>query len=48
MLHKSCIRFSQLLIIIYIFIANTYMNCNDWAKGLNNTYIDNNIEIHDC
>jgi hypothetical protein len=24
------------------------MNCNDWAKGLNNTYIDNNIEIHGC
>ena len=24
------------------------MNCNYWAKGLNNTYIDNNLEIHGC
>lgn len=24
------------------------MNCNDWAKGLNNTFIDNNIKIHGC
>ena len=24
------------------------MNCNEWGKGLNNTYIDNNIKIHGC
>ena len=24
------------------------MNCKDWGKGLNNTYIDNNLEIHGC
>ena len=40
--------FLTIVFIIYIFIANSYMNCNDWAKGLNNTYIDNNINIHGC
>ena len=24
------------------------MNCNDWSKGLNNTYIENNKNIHGC
>jgi hypothetical protein len=24
------------------------MNCNDWPKGLNNTYIENNKNIHGC
>ena len=24
------------------------MNCNDWPKGLNNTYIENDIFIHGC
>ena len=24
------------------------MNCNDWPKGLNNTFIENNIYIHGC
>ena len=40
--------FLIIILIIYIFIANSHMNCNDWAKGLNNTYIDNNINIHGC
>jgi len=40
--------FLIIILIIYIFIADSYMNCNDWAKGLNNTYIDNNINIHGC
>jgi len=40
--------FLIIIFIIYIYIANSYMNCNDWAKGLNNTYIDNNIKIHGC
>ena len=42
------IGFLIIIFIIYIYIANSYMNCNDWAKGLNNTYIDNNLEIHGC
>jgi hypothetical protein len=24
------------------------INCDDWAKGLNNTFIDNNIKKHGC
>ena len=24
------------------------MNCKDWSKGLNNSYIDNNKSIHGC
>ena len=40
--------FLTIIFIIYIYIANSYMNCNDWAKGLNNTYIDNDIKIHGC
>ena len=24
------------------------MNCDDWSKGLNNTYIDNNLNIYAC
>ena len=24
------------------------MNCNEWPKGLNNTYIENNNNIHGC
>ena len=42
------IGFLITIFIIYIYIANSYMNCNYWAKGLNNTYIDNNLEIHGC
>ncbi len=42
------ICFLMIIIIIYIYIANSYMNCNDWAKGLNNTYIENNNSIHGC
>ena len=36
------------IFIIYIYVADSYMNCKDWGKGLNNTYIDNNLEIHGC
>jgi hypothetical protein len=37
-----------LTIIYYFFFASQYMNCKDWAKGLNNTYIDNDMNIHGC
>ena len=30
-----------------IFVAH-YMNCIDWPKGLNNTYIENNLNIYPC
>lgn len=42
------IAFLIIIFIIYIYIANSYMNCNDWEIGLNNTYIDNNKKIHGC
>ena len=29
-------------------MTNSYMNCKDWSKGLNNSYIENNIYIHGC
>ena len=37
-----------LTIIYYFFFSSQYMNCKDWAKGLNNTYIDNDMNIHGC
>ena len=42
------IAFLFIIFILYLFISNSYMNCDEWAKGLNNTYIDNNINIHGC
>ena len=37
-----------ILVIVYFYFADSYMNCKDWAKGLNNTYIDNDINRHGC
>ena len=31
------IDFLAIIFIIYIYISNSYMNCNEWGKGLNNT-----------
>ena len=42
------IGFLFIIFIFYLYIANSYMNCNDWPRGLNNTYIENNINIHGC
>ena len=42
------IGFLIIIFIIYIYISDSYMNCHDWKKGLNNTIIDNNIKIHGC
>ena len=42
------IGFLFIIFILYIFISNSYMNCTEWPKGLNNTYIENNINIHGC
>ena len=35
-------------IIIFKITLDTYINCNDWPKGLNNTYIINDINIYGC
>ena len=42
------IGFLFIIFIFYLYIANSYMNCNDWPRGLNNTDIENNINIHGC
>lgn len=33
--------------IIYYYI-HPYINCNEWEKGLNNTFIENNIKKYGC
>ena len=51
--NKKCIiyylflLFSILLLIYRIFI-HKLIKCDDWDKGLNNTYIDNNIQKYGC
>ena len=35
-------------IIFCIIITNVYMSCSDWPKGLNNTYIENDINKYGC
>ena len=42
------IGFLFLLLFNYFQMTNSYMNCKDWSKGLNNSYIENNIYIHGC
>ena len=44
-----------LVFIIFFFIfciynnyIKKYLNCEDWDKGLNNTYIHNDINIYNC
>ena len=39
-----------LLIIIYsnFFLSDTQKNCNDWGKGLNNTFIENDKSKYGC
>ena len=41
-----------LFLIIFIFSYNYYLNnflgCKDWVKGLNNSYIKNDINKYDC
>ena len=37
------------LFLIFLYnILNDPTNCNDWAKGLNNTYIENDIYKYGC
>lgn len=45
--------FYYLVLIFFIFLLykifeHTSLNCYDWAKGLNNTYIQNNHSIYGC
>ena len=44
-------KYKLVLIAVLIFFYNSLidpMNCNDWAKGLNNTYIENDNEKYGC
>ena len=37
-----------ILFLIYRIFIYKQIKCDDWDKGLNNTYIDNNIEKYGC
>ena len=44
-------RYKLILTILLLFCYNLIINptsCDDWAKGLNNTYIDNNSSKYGC
>ena len=36
------------LILLYYCKIQKLLECNDWSKGLNNTYIENNINKYGC
>ena len=38
-------------ILILLLFNNVYtdpLNCDDWPKGFNNTYIENDVNKHGC
>ena len=37
-----------IVFLIYKFLANNPINCDDWSKGLNNTFIENDINKYGC
>ena len=44
-----CLDISFIFIIsLYFYLFKFKSNCSDWSKGLNNTYIENNITKHGC
>lgn len=42
------LNFLIIIFVLYFYFSDSYMNCKDWPKGLNNTFIDNNINKHGC
>jgi hypothetical protein len=36
------------IILISELFFNSFLGCNDWTKGLNNTFLDNNEELNGC
>ena len=36
------------LLSMYFYFSNYYVNCNDWKYGLNNSFIDNDINKYSC
>ena len=50
---KKSKYFSLGLLILFMILKNNLskiniINCNDWSKGLNNTFIENNINKYGC
>jgi hypothetical protein len=48
---KIILIYISLLIIFlfyYYFYISNYLGCKDWQKGLNNTYIENNVNKYGC
>ena len=44
-------KYKLVLILIFLSFYNVLvdpMNCDDWGKGLNNTYLENNRSKHGC
>ena len=42
------LSFLLLLILFYFFHIKNLIKCDDWPKGLNNSYIENNITKYGC
>ena len=45
---KLIIIYFLIINFIYIFLRTIGTNCNDWSKGLNNTYIENDKSKYGC
>jgi len=45
---RIIIIFLLFIVFVYIFSTTSYKNCDDWPKGLNNTYIENDKSKYGC
>ena len=45
---KIIIIYLQIIIYSNYFLSNSQKNCNDWGKGLNNTFIENDSSKYGC
>ena len=45
---RLIIIYILLLLFFYLFLSSLGKNCDDWPKGLNNTYIENNKSKYGC
>ena len=45
---RLIIIYVLLLLFFYLFLFSSVKNCDDWPKGLNNTYIENNKLKYGC
>ena len=47
--NKYKYKFISIIILLFLYNAQTNpTNCDDWPKGLNNTYIENDINKYGC